>query len=129
MFSGHNRLAIERIINDMSNVDDLCCFTTEVIKPRIAFFVLDRNGRAAFDTDFEEYNQAVVKKLLNLQRSQPTFYNSNLLRFFKNKLQGASTATVKVRALPEHGLSVQGLETTASCGLLRTRINLEASRC
>lgn len=50
-----------------------------------------------YDTNFEVANEDILTKVLTLGLSQPTYFNSALLNFFKERFKAKSTANVKVR--------------------------------
>lgn len=85
------------IISSISSVADLCCVKDEPVKTKIAFHMVDASGRSLYDTNFEGYNEDVVNKVLSYSLTQPTYFNSSLLSFFKDRFQTKSTARVKVR--------------------------------
>uniref|UniRef100_A0A667YNI8 Collagen type VI alpha 6 chain n=1 Tax=Myripristis murdjan TaxID=586833 RepID=A0A667YNI8_9TELE len=85
------QLKLERflpeIVDYVSSMQGLCCTGTTPIKPNIAFRVVSRDGQFLYDFNFEEYNENVLKKVMNLQMSEATYFNTALLQSFRNKFR------------------------------------------
>lgn len=98
LVSGHTKLQafLPEIVRYVSSVQGLCCVNTPV-KTNIAFQVVSRDGRSLYDTNFEGYSEDVVKKVMTLRMSEPTYFNTNLLNSFKEMFKAKSRAGVKVR--------------------------------
>lgn len=96
IFSGHPKLQIllPEIIHRISSLPGI---GSNPIATQIAFHIVDRNGRALYDTNFEDYKDDVVDKIVNLPLSQLTYFNRALLQSFKTLFTAKSRATVKVR--------------------------------
>lgn len=86
-------------ISHISTVDNLCCtgVPQSPVKTQIAFHLVDSDGRALYDTNFPDFSEDVLKKVLSWKLSQPTYFNSELLNFYKERFKTKSEATVKVR--------------------------------
>lgn len=91
-----NPSKLREIFSAVSTVRDLCCIKTPV-KTNLAFRVVGSQDRLIYDTNFEPYSEAVVRKVLNLQLVEPTSFTENLLHSFLQKLR-QSKAGVKVGA-------------------------------
>ncbi|KAM4580679.1 collagen alpha-6(VI) chain-like isoform 1-T2 [Odontesthes bonariensis] len=94
---------LDEIARYVSKVEDLCCTSTP-IQTNISFFAVGADGRALYDTNFVAYSEDVVKKVLTWPWSQPTFFNSATLGFFKEQFRAKSTARVKVLLIFSDGL-------------------------
>ncbi|XP_050932342.1 LOW QUALITY PROTEIN: collagen alpha-6(VI) chain-like [Lates calcarifer] len=105
LFSGHTKLkaVLPEIAHYVSTVP-VCCISPSPVKTRIAYQVVDRTGRPFYDPHFEEYNEEVVKKLINHQVSIPTFFNRALLQAFTKTFETQSKANVKVLVIFSDGL-------------------------
>ncbi|GLD53284.1 collagen alpha-6(VI) chain-like protein [Lates japonicus] len=105
LFSGHTKLKaiLPEIAHYVSTVP-VCCVSPSPVKTRIAYQVVDRTGRPLYDPVFEEYNEEVVKKLINHQVSVPTFFNRALLQAFTKTFETQSKAKVKVLVIFSDGL-------------------------
>ncbi|KAE8289315.1 Collagen alpha-5(VI) chain Collagen alpha-1(XXIX) chain von [Larimichthys crocea] len=112
IFSGHPKLQIllPEIIHRISSLPGI---GSNPIATQIAFHIVDRNGRALYDTNFEDYKDDVVDKIVNLPLSQLTYFNRALLQSFKTLFTAKSRATVKVMVIFSDGLDekVTDLET------------------
>lgn len=100
LISGHTQLQtlLPDIVRYVSSVQGLCCISPTPVQTSIAFQVVDRDGRLLYDTNFEGYSEDVVKKVMKLQMSEPTYFNTALLNSFKKRFM-ASGAGVKVRVM------------------------------
>lgn len=61
----------------------------------MAFQVFDSNGRPLYSTNFESYNEDVVRKVMDLQMSEPTYFNTMMLKASGERFK-TSGAGVKV---------------------------------
>nr|XP_033496504.1 collagen alpha-6(VI) chain-like [Epinephelus lanceolatus] len=106
LISGHTKLQtfLPKIAYYVSSVQGLCCVGPTPIKTNIAFQVVDVDGSSLYDTNFEEYNEDVVNKVMGLRISEPTYFNSALLNVFKKKFRLKSQAHVKVLVIFSDGL-------------------------
>jgi len=86
---------LEEVVRYVSKVEDLCCSRTP-IEANIAFYAVDEDGRPLFDSEFVAYSEDVVKKVLTRPWAQPTFFNSAMLKFFRDRFKAKSKASVKV---------------------------------
>ncbi|XP_053183672.1 collagen alpha-6(VI) chain-like [Scomber japonicus] len=106
LVSGHHNLRknLPQIMHYISSVSSLCCFYGTKINTSIAFQVVDdSNGRSLYDTNFEEYSEDVLQKVMTLPMTQPTYFNTALLNSFQNKF-ATSKAGVKVLVIFSDGL-------------------------
>uniref|UniRef100_A0AAQ6IRR1 Collagen type VI alpha 6 chain n=1 Tax=Anabas testudineus TaxID=64144 RepID=A0AAQ6IRR1_ANATE len=115
MINGHNKLKIflPEIVHYISSVPALCCTGSKPVKTKIAFQVVDRDGKKLYDTNFDDYKPDVVDKILSLQVSRPSYFNTALLNSFRDKFKAESSAVVKVLLMFSDGLdgNVTKLET------------------
>lgn len=101
LISGHTRLQtlLPDIVRYVSSVQGLCCISPTPVQTSIAFQAVNRDGRLLYDTNFEGYSEEdVVKKVMNLKMSEPTYFNTALLNSLKTRFK-ASGAGVKVRVI------------------------------
>uniref|UniRef100_A0A667YNI2 Collagen type VI alpha 6 chain n=1 Tax=Myripristis murdjan TaxID=586833 RepID=A0A667YNI2_9TELE len=117
------QLKLERflpeIVDYVSSMQGLCCTGTTPIKPNIAFRVVSRDGQFLYDFNFEEYNENVLKKVMNLQMSEATYFNTALLQSFRNKFRVESRAGVKVLVIFSDGLDEDVMKLEEQSELLR----------
>ncbi|MEQ2165088.1 hypothetical protein GOODEAATRI_013436, partial [Goodea atripinnis] len=85
---------LQEIVRSASTVSDLCCSAS--VQTRISFSIIDVDGSSLYVTDFETYNEDVLRKVLDFSWSQATFFNSALLKYFNVEFKSKSTAKVKV---------------------------------
>ena len=90
------RAALPEILYYVSTLKGLCCAQDTPIKPNIAFRLVGQNGRVLYDFNFEPFSQVVVDKVMNLQMSEATFFNTALLTSFQEKFKTQSKAGAKV---------------------------------
>lgn len=98
LVSGHTKLEsfLPDIANYVSSVKGLCCVNNELIKTNIGYRVVSEDGGSMYDFNFEEYSKDVVTKVMTTAVREPTYFNSALLRSFKEKFRTQSGAGVKV---------------------------------
>ncbi|KAL3980101.1 hypothetical protein ACER0C_016174 [Sarotherodon galilaeus] len=108
-------------ISHISTVDNLCCtgVPQSPVKTQIAFHLVDSDGRALYDTSFPDFSEDVLKKVLSWKLSQPTYFNSELLNFYKERFKARSTATVKVLMIFSDGLNENVMSLQRESKLLR----------
>lgn len=99
LISGHPKLQafLPDIVRYVSSVHGLCCVGPDPVKTNIAFQVASLDGRPLYDFNFEGYSLEVVNKVMTLNLSEPTYFNSALLKSFERKFSVQSKAGVKVR--------------------------------
>lgn len=95
--SGQTKLQafLPEIAQYLSVVPRLCCTNTPV-STNMAYRLVNRNGRVLYDFNFEGYSEDVLKKVMSLNLSEPTYFNTAMLRSFQEKFQSESRAGVKV---------------------------------
>uniref|UniRef100_A0AAZ1XBY0 VWFA domain-containing protein n=1 Tax=Oreochromis aureus TaxID=47969 RepID=A0AAZ1XBY0_OREAU len=108
-------------ISHISTVDNLCCtgVPQSPVKTQIAFHLVDSDGRVLYDTSFPDFSEDVLKKVLSWKLSQPTYFNSELLNFYKERFKARSKATVKVLMIFSDGLDENVVSLQRESKLLR----------
>ncbi|KAI9520281.1 hypothetical protein NQZ68_020181 [Dissostichus eleginoides] len=121
LVSGHTMLLrfLPEIASSLSSVKTLCCIGPDPIQPKIAFQVLDSDGRSLYDTDFEAYSKDVVDIVMNMQMSGPTYFNTAMLNSFKQRFLDKSKADVKVLVIFSDGLDEDVMKLEHEAELLR----------
>lgn len=106
LFSGQGQLKrkLPQIIRQISSLDNICCLLDNMVKPKIAFRLVDKNGAMLEHFAFAEYNSDIVKKVTDWTTNEGTFFNVQLLESFE-KVFRQSEAKVKVS---NHLQSVHG---------------------
>ncbi|XP_036930518.1 collagen alpha-6(VI) chain-like isoform X2 [Acanthopagrus latus] len=96
LVSGHPLLKVflPAIASAVSTVEGLCC-TSAVIKTKIAFRLVSRDGGLLYDTNFEDYSKDVVRKVMNLPLTESTYFNTDLLSSFMAMFKATSQAKAK----------------------------------
>ncbi|KAM9782555.1 collagen alpha-6(VI) chain-like [Neosynchiropus ocellatus] len=98
------RSFLPQIVRDVSSIPSLCCTKPVPINPNIAFRVVDRQGKLLADFKFQSYTQDFVEEVMKLTPSEPTYFNTPMLRSFGDKFQKDSRAEVKVLVIFSDGL-------------------------
>lgn len=97
LISGQLQTSLPEIVHYLSSIQGLCCTGPTPVQTSIAFQVVDRAGRPLYDTNFESYSKEPVEKVMKLQMSEPTYFNTALLKSSKERFK-KSRAGAKVRA-------------------------------
>ncbi|XP_071402741.1 collagen alpha-6(VI) chain-like [Centroberyx affinis] len=121
LVSGQTKLQtfLPEIVRYVSSLQGLCCTGRTPINPNIAFRVVSQDGRTLYDFNFEGYNKDVVTKVMNLQMSEATYFNTALLHSFRDKLKAESNAGVKVLVIFSDGLDEDVMKLEQESELLR----------
>ncbi|XP_071402743.1 LOW QUALITY PROTEIN: collagen alpha-6(VI) chain-like [Centroberyx affinis] len=121
LVSGQTKLQtfLPEIVRYVSSLQGLCCTGRTPINPNIAFRVVRQDGRTLYDFSFEGYNKDVVTKVMNLQMSEATYFNTALLHSFRDKLKAESNAGVKVLVIFSDGLDEDVMKLEHESELLR----------
>lgn len=98
LISGHLRTLLPEIVHYLSSVQGLCCLNPTQVQTSMAFQVFDSNGRPLYSTKFESYSEDVVRKVMDLKMSEPTYFNTMMLKASGERLK-TSGAGVKVTHL------------------------------
>uniref|UniRef100_A0A8C7CZA0 VWFA domain-containing protein n=1 Tax=Oncorhynchus kisutch TaxID=8019 RepID=A0A8C7CZA0_ONCKI len=125
LFDGQAQLQafLPQIIRYVSNLKGLCCVAGDgSIETNIGFRVVEQDGKVLYDYNFEKYDEKIVEKVMALQTSQTTYFNSFLLRSFSDKFQ-KSNAGVKVLVIFSDGLDDDVMKLEQESELLRKGIN------
>ncbi|KAM9488132.1 collagen alpha-6(VI) chain-like isoform 2-T2 [Clarias gariepinus] len=94
---------VPEIIKSISTLESLCCVSMHRSLPtNIGFHLVDANGNIRYDTNFEDYNEDIVEKVMN-QNIEGRAFNTKLLRSFQDKF-ATSGAGVKVMVIFTDGL-------------------------
>ncbi|KAK6326962.1 hypothetical protein J4Q44_G00026070 [Coregonus suidteri] len=123
LFDGQAQLQnfLPQIIRYVSSLKGLCCVAEDgPIQTNIGFRVVEQNGKVLYDFAFEKYDEKIVEKVMALQTSQTTYFNSFLLRSFRDKFQN-SNAGVKVLVIFSDGLDDDVMKLEQESELLRTK--------
>lgn len=98
LISGHSKLQtfLPQIAHYVSSVPSLCCVGPEPIKTNIGYRVVSRDGRSLDDFSFEEYSEEVLRRVMDLNLTEPTYFNTALMKSFGEKFNTQSRAGVKV---------------------------------
>ncbi|XP_013884856.1 collagen alpha-6(VI) chain [Austrofundulus limnaeus] len=118
--SGHSKLQafLPEIAQYLSLVPRLCC-TTKPISTNLAYRLVKRDGRVLDDFNFEGYSEDVLKKVMTLNLSEPTYFNTAMLRSFQDKFKSESGAGVKVLVIFSDGLDEDVMTLENESELLR----------
>nr|XP_046254472.1 collagen alpha-6(VI) chain isoform X2 [Scatophagus argus] len=121
LVSGHTKLQtfLPEIAHYVSSVQGLCCTGPAPVKTNIAYRVADRNGRPLYDFNFEDYSEEVVRKVMTLSLTEPTYFNTALLKSFGEKFKAESRAGVKVLVVFSDGLDEDVMKLEQESELLR----------
>ncbi|XP_039662109.1 collagen alpha-6(VI) chain [Perca fluviatilis] len=121
LISGHTKLQtfLPEIVRYVSSVQGLCCVGPAPVKTNIAFRVVGRDGRSLYDFNFEGYSADVVKKVMSVQLTQPTYFNTAMLQSFAQKFSAESRAGVKVLVIFSDGLDEDVMKLEHDSDLLR----------
>ncbi|CAL8337061.1 unnamed protein product [Gadus morhua 'NCC'] len=113
------RVALPEILHRVSTLKGLCCVQKTPIKPNVAFRLVSQDGRVLDDFNFEPFSEAVVDKVMNLQMSETTFFNTALLTSFQEKFKTQSNAGAKVLVVFTDGLDEDVMKLEHQSELLR----------
>ncbi|KAM9352972.1 collagen alpha-6(VI) chain-like [Symphorus nematophorus] len=120
LVSGHTKLQtfLPEIAHYISSVHGLCCTGPAPIETNIGFRVVRRDGRIIDDISFEGYSEEAVRKIMNMNLAEPTYFNTALLKSFEEKF-AKSGAGVKVLVIFSDGLDEDVMKLEQESELLR----------
>ncbi|KAL0985323.1 hypothetical protein UPYG_G00155470 [Umbra pygmaea] len=121
LFDGQAQLQsfLPQIVQFASNLKGLCCVSSrEPIEANIGFHMVE-DGKVLYDFNFEKYDEKIVEKILTLETTQKTYFNSFLLRSLNEKFQ-KSKAGVKVLVIFSDGLDEDLMKIKQESERLRT---------
>lgn len=98
LVSGHSKLQtfLPEIAHYVSSVAGLCCAGPEPVQTNLAYRVVSQDGRLLYDFNFEGHSEKVLRKVMTVSLREPTYFNTALLKSFKDKFRVQSRAGVKV---------------------------------
>ncbi|TMS01716.1 Collagen alpha-6(VI) chain [Larimichthys crocea] len=121
LVSGHTKLEtfLPEIVHYVSTIEGLCCIKPPgPINPKIGFRLVARGGRILDDISFESYNEETVRKVMRQRLTEPTYFNTALLKSFGEKFS-KSNAGVKVLVIFSDGLDEDVMKLEHESELLR----------
>uniref|UniRef100_UPI00398E543E collagen alpha-6(VI) chain-like n=1 Tax=Pristiophorus japonicus TaxID=55135 RepID=UPI00398E543E len=92
-----------QILQKIASIHNISCADTSKLNIEMGFQLKSNTGYSIFETEFEEYNPAILDKLLATQTEASIDLNVENLKSFLGKFS-ASTATTKVILLFTDGL-------------------------
>ncbi|XP_062394257.1 collagen alpha-6(VI) chain-like isoform X2 [Sardina pilchardus] len=116
---------LPKIINKISSLDNICCVPNSIIKTKIAFNLVNKEGKELDFFPFEEYNSDVVKKVTELVINKDSVFNTPLLKSFE-KVFKYSAAKVKVLIIFSDGLDEPVEKLELELGHLRRSAGVSA---
>ncbi|XP_034144568.1 collagen alpha-6(VI) chain isoform X3 [Esox lucius] len=122
LFDGQAQLQafLPQIIRHVSSLKGLCCVADSgPIETNIGFRVVEQDGTVVSDYNFEKYDEKILEKVMALETAQKTYFNSFLLRSFREKFQ-RSNAGVKVLVIFSDGLDDDVMKLKLEAEHLRT---------
>ncbi|XP_054638754.1 collagen alpha-6(VI) chain isoform X2 [Dunckerocampus dactyliophorus] len=123
LVSGHAKLRtfLPEIVHYLSTVPGLCCTGTAPINTKIAFRVVEQDGRLLHDFKFKPYDSSddVVTKVMTLNLNVPTRLNTAMLKSFGEKFKADSRGAVKVLVIFSDGLDEDVLKLEYEAEQLR----------
>ncbi|KAM7421652.1 hypothetical protein PAMA_015686 [Pampus argenteus] len=123
LVSGHTKLQnlLQEIGHYISSVPSLCCVNPSFLplSTNIAFRTVNRNGVVLDDSNFEGYSEDVVRKVMEWNLREPTYFNTKLLESFKDKFLARSKAGVKVLVIFSDGLDEDVMTLEHASEMLR----------
>uniref|UniRef100_A0A8C7WYG4 VWFA domain-containing protein n=1 Tax=Oryzias sinensis TaxID=183150 RepID=A0A8C7WYG4_9TELE len=115
---------LEEIVHHISTVEDLWC--SAAVHTNISFHKVDADGFLHYNASFKE---DWLREVLNMW-SQPTYFNSTLLNFFKKNFREKSVADVKVLLIFSDGLDEEVMKLEQTSDLLqKSGKNSELTGC
>ncbi|XP_072249472.1 collagen alpha-6(VI) chain-like [Leuresthes tenuis] len=90
------------IVQHLSSVPGLCCVAP--VQPNLGYRTVHSDGRLLDDFKFEVYSEEVVRKVMDLTLTEPTKFNTALMKSFEEKFRTQSGAGVKVLVIFSDGL-------------------------
>nr|XP_033497526.1 collagen alpha-6(VI) chain-like isoform X1 [Epinephelus lanceolatus] len=121
LVSGHTKLQtfLPDIAHYFSTVQGLCCVDPPPLKTNIAYRVVGRDGRPQHDFGFEGYSEDVVNKVMDLTLTEPTRFDTAMLKSFGEMFSTESNAGVKVLVIFSDGLDEDVMKLEHESDLLR----------
>uniref|UniRef100_A0A3P9KJE2 VWFA domain-containing protein n=1 Tax=Oryzias latipes TaxID=8090 RepID=A0A3P9KJE2_ORYLA len=104
---------LEEIVRHISTVEDLWC--SAAVHTNISFHKVDADGFLRYNASFKE---DWLREVLN-KWSQPTYFNSTLLNFFRKNFREKSEADVKVLLIFSDGLDEEVMKLEQTSDLLQ----------
>ncbi|KAG8572802.1 hypothetical protein GDO81_012168 [Engystomops pustulosus] len=103
------------LMKHVSTLSNLSCASGSQINISFSFAVPRLDGSFAFDSDFENYNEDILRKFITAQSTSDTFFNLRFLEALWTKFKTSATQRAKVIIIFSDGLdeNVETLKVTA----------------
>nr|XP_014343031.1 PREDICTED: collagen alpha-6(VI) chain-like [Latimeria chalumnae] len=104
-FGGHQKLRVylPEIMQRISTMPKISC--SSGINVKLAFHIKGEGVEPVFDSDFENYSESILTKVLTLRSREATYLNAEFLQSFSRKFKRESRALVKVLLIFTDGLN------------------------
>ncbi|XP_060706238.1 collagen alpha-6(VI) chain [Hemiscyllium ocellatum] len=86
------------ILQEIASMQSISCASASKLNIRMGFHLINNRGESVFDTGFEEYDPAVLDKLLRVQTDDDIDLNAKNIKSFIDAFS-ASTSTAKALVL------------------------------
>ncbi|XP_069814429.1 collagen alpha-4(VI) chain-like [Dendropsophus ebraccatus] len=106
---------LPELMKHISTLSNLSCASGSQINISFSFAVPGQDGSFYFDSDFENYNEDILRKFIDAQSAVDTFLNFRYLEKLWTKFKTSSTQKAKVIIILSDGLddSVETLKVTS----------------
>ncbi|XP_053322224.1 collagen alpha-6(VI) chain-like isoform X2 [Spea bombifrons] len=110
------QLYLSEVLQRVSTLNNFSCVSGSFINIRFRFAVPREDDTFLFDSDFEKYNEDVLKKFISAQSTTDTFLNAKYLESLWGKFKGLPGRKAKIIMVFTDGLDddVETLKTTSA---------------
>ncbi|XP_035174509.1 collagen alpha-6(VI) chain [Oxyura jamaicensis] len=110
------RTFLPNLLFQMKSRPSVCCKADFPVNIRFKFQVLAQAKKIIFESDFEDYNEGIIRKFLDAQATVDTYLNVDFLQAIQEKFFSATSAKVKVLLVFSDGLddSLEDLRKAAN---------------
>ncbi|OXB65928.1 hypothetical protein ASZ78_002676 [Callipepla squamata] len=116
---------LPKLLLQMRSLPSISCNAGSPVNIRFKFQVLARTKQFLFDSDFEDYNEEIIRKFLDVQTVVDTYLNADFLQAVQEKFFSATSSKVKVLLVFSDGLddSLEDLRNAANA--FRLKVGLD----
>ncbi|OXB68886.1 UNVERIFIED_CONTAM: hypothetical protein H355_003784 [Colinus virginianus] len=113
---------LPKLLLQMRSLPSISCNAGSPVNIRFKFQVLARTKQFLFDSDFEDYNEEIIQKFLDVQAVVDTYLNADFLQAVQEKFFSATSSKVKFRlSQTSFCIYFEGLDALLLVGLDNTQ--------
>ncbi|MEE6466246.1 hypothetical protein FKM82_006883 [Ascaphus truei] len=115
------QLYLPEVLQRMSTLSNISCAAGSQINIQFRYVVPVEDEKSLFDSDFEKYNEDILRKFIGVQSAADTYLNSKFLESIWTKFRGLPSQKTKIILVFTDGLDETAEKLRATSESLRNQ--------